>query len=387
MKAWNAWRDWARENLALSARDLGVAFLYLALACLAGLALQAWAGADADAAPLFILAVALIARATRGYAWGPIAAVLSVFLVNTFYTYPRGELNFSIPGYPVTFLVMLLVAVMTSVLTHQLKREMNRAQSSERQARELLKRNQRLSSERERMEIEAEREKLRGDLLRAMSHDLRTPLTAIYGASSAILQGGDRLSEQERERLLLGIGEDAQWLIRMVENLLTITRVAGGGANLHKRDEVAEEIMAEAAAKVRKRYPEKRVRVQAPEELLIAPMDPMLIEQVLINLLENAAVHADSAQEIQLTAQRAGDTARFAVRDFGRGIDEADLPRLFEGLGRRGADSRRGMGIGLSACQAIVRAHGGELEARNAPDGGAVFSFALPLRETTGGEE
>ncbi len=238
---------------------------------------------------------------------------------------------------------------------------------------------QRLSDEQRQASVDAEKEKIRGDLLRAVSHDLRTPLTGIVGASSAILDTGDRLDKKEMKTLVAGIKEDSQWLLHMVENLLSVTRTGGGQFSVHKTVEAAEEVVAEAVSRIKSRFPGLNMKTRVPREPLMVPMDGTLIAQVLINLLDNAARHSGSGAEIRLAVKEENDSAVFEVFDNGGGIEEADLPHLFEG---RSADSVRGAGLGLSICMSIVKAHGGNMEAMNNPGGGALFRFILPLENT-----
>ena len=313
------------------------------------------------ASMLFVLAVFLIARMTDGYFYGIAASLASVLLVNFLFTYPNFRFNFTLSGYPIAILSMLAVSVTTSALTTQAKRSA--------EAR-----------------LEVEREKTRSNLLRAVSHDLRTPLTAILGATSAILENDDQLSVQERQALLQDVRDDAQWLIRMVENLLTITRMDDSrSAKVIKTEEAAEEVVEAAVGKFRKQFPGWSVSVRVPEEFLLVPMDAVLIEQVLMNLLENVVSHGAGADQIRIDLERAGTNAAFSVRDNGCGIEPSLLPRIFDGkttAAGAGGDRKRNMGIGLSVCYTIIKAHGGTMRAENQQEGGAVFRFELPLEET-----
>lgn len=239
-----------------------------------------------------------------------------------------------------------------------------------------------LSDEQQRILIESEREKMRSNLLRAISHDLRTPLTGILGASSAILENGNRLDQQTHNKLISNVKEDSQWLIRMVENLLSVTRIKEGTMNVTKTPEAIEEIVAETISRIRKRFPKQKILVKVPDELLLVPMDGTLIEQVLINLLENAIKHSPLDSEIEVNVKKNELVAVFEVIDNGPGIAEEDFPYLFKSYvpnGKRSSDSSRGMGIGLSICMSIIKAHGGKMEAVNKNSGGAVFRFTLPL--------
>lgn len=240
----------------------------------------------------------------------------------------------------------------------------------------------RLADRQYRIQLETEREKMRATLLRAISHDLRTPLTSILGASATILEQQAAMPSATRHALVLDIRENAQWLIRMVENLLAVTRITGETMALKKEPEAVEEVVAQAVAVVRSRFPDRLIHVTTPEELLLVPMDATLISQVVINLLENAAKNAPSGSLVLLDVLREGEAAVFHVIDNGPGIPEELLGGLFDGhcpTQGKTADSVRGMGIGLSICQTIVQAHGGTITGCNRKGGGARFTFWLPL--------
>ena len=308
---------------------------------------------------IFVLIVVLTARLTDGYIFGITASFVGVICVNYVFTYPYLEFNFTISGYPLTFLTMLTVSLIVSTLTSQIKRQ-------------------------EQLRVETDRETMRANLLRAISHDLRTPLTSIVGSASAILENDERLDTAQRTTLLRNIRDEGQWLIRMVENLLSITRIGGSSASLHKELEAAEEVLASVAGKFQQRFPGVELSLTVPEDPLFVPMDAILVEQVLMNLLENAAVHGGSTQ-ITLSVERLADAARFTVLDDGTGIAPELLPDIFSpslAIKNYGADDRRNMGIGLSVCSSIVQAHGGSMSAENAHEGGAVFRFTLPMDQS-----
>ena len=244
-----------------------------------------------------------------------------------------------------------------------------------------------LSDEQRLMQIESEKEKMRSNLLRAISHDLRTPLTCISGASSTILESGDSLDKQTHDKLISSIKDDSQWLIRMVENILSVTRINEGTMNVTKMPEAAEEIVAEAISRIRKRFPNRKITVKVPNKLLLVPMDGTLIEQVLINILENAVKHSPQESIIEVDLKKDGHNAVFEVSDNGEGIAEQEFPYIFESYvpnRKRSTDSSRGMGIGLSICMSIIKAHNGRMEAVNKNEGGAVFRFVLPLEGNEG---
>ncbi|MCI8910430.1 MAG: DUF4118 domain-containing protein [Oscillibacter sp.] len=306
------------------------------------------------ASPVFVLAVLLVSRLTTGYLFGLIASVLGVVCVNFIFTFPYWSVNFTLAGYPLTFLVLLTVSVMTCALTTRVRRQ-------------------------ERLRAEGEKEKMRANLLRSVSHDIRTPLTSIVGSTSAVLENPG-LSPSEQRELLEDARDEAQWLIRVVENLLSITRI--GDARITTVPEAAEEILGETARKFRRRFPAVSVSVSVPEDLLLVPMDAILIEQVLFNLMENAVVHGKTTTAIRLSLRSAPPWACFTVADDGQGIPKKELSTLFDGTLKQnettGGDGKRNMGLGLSVCLAIVRAHGGAMQAKNLP-GGAEVSFRLPL--------
>lgn len=307
---------------------------------------------------IFVLATFLVALSTQGYAWGILTSLASVLVVNYAFRVPYFEFNFSIPENLFTALVMLFVAFMTSTLTTKIKAQ-------------------------EKMRRISELEKMRANLLRAISHDLRTPLTAIYGACSTIIDNYDLLQKQQQLKLLGQMREDTQWLIGMVENLLSVTRIDGGNVSLVKTPIVLEELIDTVLVKFQKRYPGQQVELDIPGSFTSIPMDALLIEQVLINLLDNAMQHAEGMTRLSLRVFTRGDWAVFEVADDGCGIPRDKLSGIFSGSVSQasppGDGGRRNMGIGLSVCAAIVRAHGGEIQAENRSGGGAVFRFSLQM--------
>lgn len=502
------------ENLFLSWHDTTKTISLVIAATLLSIGLREFNIGDQNIIMVYILFILIISRTTMGYIYGVAASILSVLAFNFFFTEPYYTFNAIERGYPLTFLIMLLVAFITSALTVRMKSQARLAVTRERRTEVLYEINKKLlvtrgleniivlandyfvklfdrsvifyaqnpdstngfmrqsptdpdasfllseseravahwvytnqkyagagtdtlmgagalyvpvisqgnslgviglscargkfsqtnrsfllmitsqvamalerqylSDEQRRIMVESEKEKMRSNLLRAISHDLRTPLTGIYGASSAILENGGKLNEETHDKLVRGIRDDSQWLIRMVENLLSVTRIDEGTMNVKKMPEAAEEIVAEAVSRIRKRFPDHRITVKVPDELLMVPMDGTLIEQVLINLLENAAKHTPVDSVIQVKVKKYDQNAVFEVIDHGEGIAEEDFPHLFESYiqnEKRSPDSSRGMGIGLSICMSIIRAHHGKMEAANNETKGAVFRFTLPLKE------
>lgn len=226
--------------------------------------------------------------------------------------------------------------------------------------------------------MEKETERIRSDFLRAISHDFRTPLTGIIGACSTLEQKDVTIDEVTSRNLIRSINEEANWLLRMVENLLIVTRVGPSGHKLNRSLEPLEEVLLEVLEKARNHYPQADIRVTQPADLLLLPMDPTLIVQVLSNLIENAVKFADGDHRIDLIVEEQPYTVTITVRDYGRGLSDGALKNLFEPINHHDGDLNHGMGLGLSICKSIIRAHGGTIEGRNDLSRGAVFTITLP---------
>ena len=466
---------------------------------------------NASIAIVYVLCVLLVSRFTSGYVWGIIASIFGVIGVNYLFTYPFLELNFSLGGYPVTFVGMLTVSIITSTLTTHIKQQAKMTALREEALNKLNQINkqllvadsisqiielvlhyvvssykvscifytddptrdlapttkmvndedrgiffsyaekanahlayitqepkgllhsemtsaclylpitsrgmirgilglhcendpefeqshlsflklmlpqvalalerQTLSDDHQRLAIETEKEKMRANLLRAISHDLRTPLTSMIGASATYLENTTLLDDSEKAELIAHIHEDSNWLLHMVENLLSVTRIDKGTAKVKKTLEPLEEVISESISRVKKRYSKASIKVSVPDEFIMVPMDATLIEQVIINLIENALKYAHSTQPIELSATKEDDIIKVQVLDYGVGIRKDRLNTLFDGYSsnpNESSDASKGMGIGLSICKTIIRAHSGDIWAENL-DQGAAFTFTLPL--------
>ncbi|MGM9641834.1 MAG: ATP-binding protein [Eubacteriales bacterium] len=245
----------------------------------------------------------------------------------------------------------------------------------------------RVMKERIRSREEAAQERYRGNLLRAISHDLRTPLAGIMGTSEMIMDATDK--SDARYALADGIYKDADWLHGLVENILSLTRLQDGRLTLRKELEPVEEVIGAAVAATEKRVPGREISVHIPAEILMIPMDARLIGQVLMNLMDNAIKHTQQDEEISVTVSKDSQQqmAVFTVADRGTGIAARDLPNIFQMFyttKEKSADAKRGIGLGLAICDSIVTAHGGTITAHNQENGkGAVFTFTLPLEENT----
>ena len=311
-------------------------------------------------ATLFVFAVFLVSLITDSPVYGIAATVGSVVIINYAFTEPYFAMDFSVPESIFSAAVMLVISLLTGTLTTKLKSW-------------------------QALRAESERERMRANLLRAVSHDLRTPLTTIYGASSSILDNYGKLTDEQKRQMTVSIKEDSEWLIRMVENLLSVTRIDSGKVKLLKTPTVLEELVDSVLLKFKKRYPAQSVELTLPENIILVPMDAILVEQVMINILENAVHHARGLSRLSLSVTVEEGNAVFEIADDGCGIDGERLDTLFTGNGT-GAESatdtgKRNLGIGLSVCATIVKAHGGTIRAENAASGGAVFRFTIPTEE------
>lgn len=229
---------------------------------------------------------------------------------------------------------------------------------------------------------ETTQERYRGNLLRAISHDLRTPLAGILGNSEMLMGMTD--TNDSRYTLAKDIYEDADWLHGLVENILNLTKFQDGHIALNKEPEAVEEVIGAALIVLNKRAPDREIEVDIPDSLLLVPMDAKLITQVLVNLLDNAVKHTTPEQEIKISVAEDMENqfVSFSVADRGCGIPESSLSKIFQMFyttSKKEASSQKGVGLGLSICQSIVEAHGGTISAKNRVHGGAKFTFILPL--------
>lgn len=311
---------------------------------------------------VFVLGVFFIALRTEGYFWGVVSSLVGVMLVNFAFTAPFFQIDFITPVNLFAAAVMLVIAIVTSTLTTKIKQQ-------------------------EKIKMESEKERMRGNLLRAVSHDLRTPLTSIYGATSVIMENYDSLNKEKQMKLLGEIHADSQWLIRMVENLLSVTRIDDSITKISMVPVALDELIDSVIVKFNKHYPKQPVKVEVPDEFVSISMDAILIQQVLMNIMENAVFHAKGMTELILSVHIENSKAVFEVKDDGCGVPEEKLTQIFTGYLEREGNiptdgSRNNMGIGLSVCSTIIKAHGGTIFAKNREEGGAIFGFKLDIEET-----
>ena len=240
------------------------------------------------------------------------------------------------------------------------------------------------AEEKEKAAVLAKNEQLRANLLRSISHDLRTPLTSISGNADTLLHCYDALDGPTRQQIFTDIYDDSQWLTGLVENLLSVTKMTDGSVKLRLSDQVLEDVVSEALRHVDRRAGEHNITVDCGEVPLLARMDAGLIIQVIINLVNNAVKYTPAGSNIRITAVQREKTAEICVSDDGPGIPDERKERVFEMFFTGGnpiGDSRRSLGLGLTLCQAIIHAHHGEMTLNDNSPHGCVFSFTLPLSE------
>ncbi len=238
-----------------------------------------------------------------------------------------------------------------------------------------------LRQEQENIRLAMEREKLRATLLRSVAHDLRSPLTALSGAGNLLSDGYEQLSDGERRKLAADISEEIMWLSSLVDNILQMTRINEAHLVVQKTAEVVDDVISEAAQHMERFLKERPFTVRLPDEVTMVPMDGKLIVRVLINLLENAIRHTPPDSAIDLTASCRDDHLEIAVSDCGPGIDDRIRQTIFDRfvtLDQGITDGKRGIGLGLAICKAIVVAHGGAIWVEPNQPHGSRFVFTLP---------
>ena len=343
------------KNVLISVLCIGTAFFLCLL-------LQRYLMNYALIPAVFVLFIYLISLATDGYLYGIVSAIAAGLMINYAFTFPYFEFNFTIPENILSAVILITVTIITSALTTKIKRQ-------------------------EVVRLEIERERTRANLLRAVSHDLRTPLTTIIGASSAIIENYDSFTNEQKTEMLIDIREDAEWLVRMVENLLSVTRIGSGEVKIVKSPVVLEELIDSVLVKFKKRFPQQMIKIDIPDDFISIPADATLIEQVLINLLENAVLHAHGMTTLKISVHAEEDKLVFSVEDDGCGIPTSRIKTIFTGATPSEdeiADSHKhNTGIGLSVCATIINAHGGAISAENIPSGGAKFTFYLTMEDDT----
>ena len=244
--------------------------------------------------------------------------------------------------------------------------------------------NKKIAREKEESELLAKNEKMRANLLRAISHDLRTPLTSISGNADNLLSNGESFDADTKQQIYTDIYNDSVWLTNLVENLLSVTRLEDGKMKLNKSAELIDEIISEALNHINKRSVEHKIVECKNEDILLVDVDARLIVQVIINIVDNAIKYTPKGSEITITTQKNGKMLSVSIADNGNGIADDIKDKVFDMFytgANKVADSRRSLGLGLALCKTIITAHGGEISVADNNPHGAVFTFTLPVKE------
>lgn len=346
-------------------RDGGRAAGILIAATLVGLLFSGLKIPEANIIAVYILGVLIISIITSSWMYSFLASVISVLAFNFLFTVPRFTLRAYDPSYPVTFGIMFLVALITGSLASRMKEY---ARESAQAA------------------MQIEKEQLRADLLRSISHDLRTPLTSISGNASNLLSNENEFSQETRMQIYGDIYDDSMWLIKLVENLLSVTRIEDGRMDLRMSAELMDEVIAEAMRHTDRNRAGRKIEVSSDEEFILGRMDARLIVQVVINLVDNAVKYTPEGAQIRIHTGKKDGMVVVSVSDTGSGIPDEQKSKVFEMFytgTNRAADGRRSLGLGLGLCRSIIRAHGGEIWVSDNKPQGAVFTFTLPAEEVT----
>lgn len=312
-------------------------------------------GIREPAGMLFVFTVFLISLLTDNYVYGILSSFLAVLAVNYAFTFPYFSFNFTITDNLISAALMIVVAVLTGTLTMKLRQ---------------------IETEK----AESERERLLARLLRAVSHDLRAPLSAIY-TSASLLSESPTLDDEKRQRFEAGIKADANQLLRIMDNMFSLARACEESADLRLTPTVPDELIDSVVLKFDKQRSDVKLEVELPDEILVIPMDPLLIEQVLLNLLENAVQRSSEVTHLTLRVFRRDDKAVFEVEDNGPRIPQNMLMHVFDRVGKAPSGTDKDTDFRLSACVAIIHAHGSNLMALDAPG----RRRHLPLYSAIGG--
>lgn len=347
------------EDMSTTRRIAGYAWALGATAACTVMGLAMRARFDlVNIAMLYLLAVVFIALCvSRGPA--VLTSITSVAALDYLFVPPQGTFSVDDAQYLLTFAIMLAVALVISGLVDSVRRQA-RAQSA--------------------LEVETETERIRSALLASISHDLRTPLAVIAGASSSLAESGDRLSSDDRHALVRSLFEQSRELSEHVAKVLQMTRIETGTIKLAREWATLGEIVGSVLRRLKERMATHRLIIDVPDDLPLVRVDAGLFEQALVNVLENAAMHTPPGTVVRLSARRDQDNVVVSVVDYGGGLPDGDLEQVFAKFNRQSVEGAgSGMGLGLAICRAIVRLHGGKVWAERVPGGGAAFRLTLPL--------
>lgn len=344
-------------------------------------------GVENNSALIFVLAVTIISIATDGYFFGIFASFCSAIIINCFFMAPYGVFNFSLNGYPVAIVSTLTVAIVVCALTAQVKQHAKAAEERERRTKELYAQNTKLEREKAAMEINSAKADIRSNILMSVSHDLRSPITAIQGASSIILTQTGPEHTAENIDLVTDINEQAKWMSVMVENIISVAKLGSDiSGSLQLQPEIPDEIIESCVARSLRLFPGAHIKLNLTDDVVLVNAEPVLISQVLQNLIQNALRHSDSKEPIEVITELTPEGYRFIVRDHGKGLPEDVFKHINEGntilMDHNMSGDSRSRGIGISACQSILKAHGSRLYAAVTEGGGSELSFCLQTVDT-----
>lgn len=327
---------------------------------------------EGDIAMIYLLGV--VAVSSR-FSWihSIIAVFLSVALTNFLFVPPFYTFHVENIRSLITFTVMFIVGTVVTWLSMSLRQQNEEIRKKEHEKTLILKQN-------DENKLKSEKEKLRNDLLSSIAHDLRTPLSSISGTASVLLEKMNDIGNEKKNDMLLTISDEAFRLGRLVENILNITKLESTDFIVKKEWYPLEEIIVSAVARVEKLYKERKLKISVPDEMVMIYADPILIEQVIINLLENAAKYSYEKSEIVIHAEISENFIFVSVMDKGPGVKIENINIIFEKFQQinTGSDMKTGSGIGLSVCKAIIKVHKGEIYAQQSPDGFKIV-FKLPV--------
>ena len=346
-------------------KEVAYSLLILAMATMIGLLFSELGFTEANIITLYLLAVLLASLVTTSRVCGLMNSLLSVLIFNFFFTVPQFTLHAYEKGYPVTFAVMFIASWITSTLAMRVKEHAKIAAEAE---------------------LLAHKEQLRANLLRSISHDLRTPLTSISGNASNLLSNSESFDENTKKQIYSDIYDDSMWLINLVENLLSVSRMEDGKMILHFQTELLDEIITEALSHIDKRSIHHHIHVKKKDEFILARIDGRLIVQVIINIIDNALKYTSAGTEIEISYKKENEWVVVDISDNGQGISDDEKERVFEMFfsgSNAVADSRRSIGLGLFLCKSIIQAHGGEITLLDNKPHGCIFRFTLPAGEVT----
>ncbi len=346
-----------------TAKNVLLSLLILLCSTLLGQLFYSLKFTGANTITVYILGALLTALFTKNYICAAGFSLASVLLFSFLFTEPVYTFKAYDSGFPVTFAIMLVASLITGTLAIQ---------------------NLRNAKEKEQNALLAKNEQLRANLLRSISHDLRTPLTAISGNSENLIANFDKIDADTRKQILTDINEDSRWLIALVENLLSISRISEGRMSINMSAQLAYEVITEALQHIGRNSDTHIIKTELGDGLLLADMDARLISQVIVNLVDNALKYTEKGTEITVSAVDVGNSIKFSVTDTGKGIPDSQKEAVFKMFytgENRVADCRRSMGLGLSLCDSIISAHGGKLILEDNKPQGCVFSFMLNKSE------